>query len=93
MIDSFYRQSVQLLAQRMDGVLTDIDKMSIRRHAEGIYNIAQKCESRITVKLQRIDSFRSPDRNRMVAERMDWKLIQDDCLLICEILEGLSSEA
>jgi hypothetical protein len=93
MIDSFYRQSVQLLAQRMDGAVTDIDKAAIRRHAEGIYNIAHKHDNRLAVKLQRRESFRSPDRQRWVAERFDWKLIQDDCLLICEILEGLGTDS
>lgn len=93
MVDTFYRNSIQLLAQRMDGKLTDFDKAAIRRHAEGIYNIAAKHENRLSVKLQRIESFRSPDSKRWFAERLDWKLIQDDCKYIVEILEGLGSEA
>jgi transposase-like protein len=84
------RSAVHSLAQRLSSVRTDYDKTAIRRHAEAIFNIANRNEYKLSLKIMtRRTVQRCPQRMQWVRERHDWKLIQDDCKLIVEILEGL----
>jgi len=88
------RSAVHRLAQRLSFVRTDLDKAAIRRHAEGIFNIAHRNENQLSAKIMtRRTIQRCPQRMLWVRERHDWKLIQDDCKLIVEILEGLGEPA
>jgi len=96
MIAQEQRSAVHRLAQSISTARTELDKQAIRRHAEGIFNIAARNEARLTEKINtRWRSVRNvnaacPKRMRWIQERMDFKLIQDDCKLIVEILEGIS---
>ena len=88
------RSAVHSLAQRLSSVRTDYDKAAIRRHAECIFNIAHRNENQLSEKIMtRRTIQRCPQRMQWVQERHDWKLIQDDCKLIVEILEGLGVDA
>lgn len=87
------RAAVHGLAQRIANVRTSYDIDVIRRHAESIYNIAARHESRLSGSIMtRRRHQRCPQRMSWVAERMQWKLIQDDCRLIVEIAEGVRNE-
>ena len=96
MIAQEQRTAVHRLAQSISTARTELDKQAIRRHAEGIYNIASRNEARLTEKIDtRWRSVRNvhaacPNRMRWIQQRMDFKLIKDDCKLIVEILEGIS---
>jgi hypothetical protein len=84
------RSAVHKLAQRLSLVRTDLDKAAVKRHAEGIFNIAHRNENALSAKIMtRRRVQRCPQRMRWVSQRHDWKLIQDDCKLIVELLEGL----
>jgi hypothetical protein len=88
------RNAVHRLSQRMSFVRTSLDKAAIRRHAEGIFNIAHRKENELSkLIMTRRTIQRCPKRMQWVRERHDWKLIQDDCKLIVEILEGLGEPA
>jgi len=87
------RTAVHRLAQRIANVRTSYDIDVIRSHAESIYNIAARHESRLSDNIMtRRRHQRCPQRMSWVAERMQWKLIQDDCRLIVDSAEGVRNE-
>lgn len=93
-IQSDERVAVWRLAQRLTFVRDDFDKAAIRRHAASIYNIAHRKRTELTSKIETRNGIqRCPNRLRWVSERLHYKLIQDDCKEIVELLEGLSSDA
>ena len=93
-IKSDERVAVWRLAQRLNFVRDDIDRAAIRRHAAGIYNIAERKRTELTKKIETRNGIqRCPNRLRWVSERMHYKLIQDDCKEIVELLEGVSYNA
>ena len=91
-IKSDERIAVWRLAQRMASVRHENDKAAIKRHAEGIYNIAERKRTELTKKIETRNGVqRCPNRLRWVSERLHYKLIQDDCKQIVELLEGISN--
>ncbi len=93
-IKSDERTAVWRLAQRLSTVRNDHDKAAIRRHAASIYNIAERKRTELTKKIETRNRVqRCPNRLRWVSERMHFKLIQDDCKEIVELLEGISNDA
>lgn len=89
-----WRKRVHRLAQRIALTRGELDRMSIQRHAEHIYNVAARNENTLTQQImQRRTVQRCPERMRMVQERLGWKLIQDDVKLIVEIVSAQSRDA
>lgn len=88
------RKQVHRLAQRIALSRSELDRMSIQRHAEHIYNVAARNENSLTKQIQQRRTVqRCPERMRLVQERLGWKIIQDDVKLIVEIISAQSKDA
>jgi len=82
--------TVQKLAARASEVRLDIDRMSIQRHAEHIYNVAARNENDLTKQIarQRYPVARNLKRSMMVQERFKWQLLQQHVKSIVELLQA-----
>ncbi len=84
------RTALQRLSEGFRHVRSNTDKAQVKRHAEGIFNIAERNITELEAKIQtRQHIFRCPQRLRWVGERINWLAIQDDCKEICTRLERL----
>jgi hypothetical protein len=88
------RTAIQRLSDSFRDVRNTADIALVRRHAEGIYNIAERNINELDRKIAtRKHIFRCPNRLRWVGERINWLAVQDDCKEIVDRLSRFRYEA
>lgn len=86
------QETVSKLQQRAKEARSSLDRDSVTRHAEHIYNVAARNENDLNVRIARCryPVARNFHRSQLIAERHNWKLIQDHAKEVVELLQTTS---
>jgi hypothetical protein len=86
------QETVSKLQERAKHARHALDRDSVTRHAEHIYNVAARNENDLTVRIARLryPVARNFHRSQLIAERHNWKLIQDHVKEVVELLQTTS---
>ena len=86
------QETVSKLQDRVKQVRNAHDVDTVWRSAEHIYNVAARNENRLTTEIARLryPVARNFHRSQLIAERHNWKLIQDHVKEVVELLQTTS---
>jgi len=88
------QETVSALQDRAKQARHSLDRDSVTRSAEHIYNVAARNENRLTTEIARLryPVARNFHRSQLIAERHNWKLIQDHVKEVVELLQTTSDQ-